>query len=283
MVWISFKIYEDLKIIAEVAQQEEGLSPAFWRQFQQTSRLHKRSMEMLRDRYIHFLQNLTKENFDQIFKFIQNQDLYGYIDFNKDGAWKGISAQDHSSSRPKVVAKDLDLKIFSHLINENKGFLQSQFLQADRLYDDVSPHDELEIEVHRHLNSSSFVRTHKKVKLEKESSAPAELKESKRLLQSLSQKLGISVSELIQKIESANGSVQELLTALETNDQSLLWTSKEDQLLANCKKLEDKAFQNLIRTKGKQKIRERLAFKGITLKFKLWFMISNYKCFIQGF
>jgi hypothetical protein len=51
----SFKIYEDLRIIAQVAKEEAGLSPAFWRKFQQTSRLFKRSPDALRDRYVNFL------------------------------------------------------------------------------------------------------------------------------------------------------------------------------------------------------------------------------------
>ncbi len=50
------------------------------------------------------------------------------------------------------------------------------------------------------------------------------MQQEKKIIESLSKTLKIPAEEVLSKIEQCNGDIEDLIKALESGDQSILWT-----------------------------------------------------------
>ena len=93
----------------------------------------------------------------------------------------------------------------------------------------------------------------------------------KETIEALSKKYHKTPEEIISVCEKVSGGisdVEEYLQEDDTKREVLIWTPEDDEVLERVKSEHDHVFKLLMRYKGREKIRKRLAFKSIVLPFE---------------
>ena len=78
-----------------------------------------------------------------------------------------------------------------------------------------------------------------------------------------------SSMEIIEICEKTSGIIKDVEEFLKTNDEKLLWSEDDDMILFTATSKDDLNFKLLIRYKGLEKVKKRVAFKEIEMPFEL--------------
>lgn len=82
------------------------------------------------------------------------------------------------------------------------------------------------------------------------------------------EKYGLSMSKVLELIESTNGIQEKILDYLKTGNDIQLWTSEDDDVLKLSKSLNDYSLRLLIKYKGIENVKQRIKYKQIPVNFE---------------
>ena len=91
----------------------------------------------------------------------------------------------------------------------------------------------------------------------------------KETIEIFQKKYNRTTIEIIDIFEKVSGKVSDVDEYFRTNEEGLLWNEFEDEILENAKEKDECSFKILIKYKGMEKIKQRAAFKGVSLPFEV--------------
>ena len=109
----------------------------------------------MKDRYKTFLQHLEREDFDSVLQYISKNSLFGYLIFSKTKLGNKRSLEKIIDEKDSIIRQKLAVShkehnlnqfLFADIINDNNLRLNNTFQRLQPTYDEVSEHDEIEID-----------------------------------------------------------------------------------------------------------------------------------------
>ena len=305
----NFSLIEDLKIIYEMAKddQEQSHLSIFWKNL--ANGTLKRNVESIRSRYKGYLKFLEKDDFDRILEHLKASGVHGYwlkfgqleskkrklIEIAVDERLKSTSST-NVQVKP-IVVEEGEKKIpnfFQKKTNKDpqnsENFIQSkrdsQWITHITKYQDVIKNNTLSVESkwrekhifkvtkmeeeeQKNANTIVIISDFKERRV-MHSNEDVSIKELDFRLEKLQKQYGVEKDTLVEAMLAVSGDLEDLVKLLENpSDEIIKWTKEDDQALEECKNKNDKSFLILMRYKGKDRIKKRLEFLNKSLPFAL--------------
>lgn len=300
-----FTLIEDLKIIYEMAkdEQEQSNLSYFWKNLAQGT--IKRGVESIRSRYKKFLKFLEKDDFDKVIEHLREKGSKGYImKFAKSenkrkfvgiipekseitmstsnrepqplrqaepNSQASVDKRVKESEGKKPQSKDFQLLrhilIYEDVILGNRSTIENCWRENEKTF----KIDQMVDEVQGELFIQTDFQTRKVLSNLKDNDVALLELHLSTLVKNYSldkQKLG----EIMMDVSGDLNDLKELLD--DPNNIKLKWAETDDEALKNCKSIEDDSFQLLLKYKGKEKIKKRIQFLKLDLPFAGEFLNS---------
>jgi len=297
----NFTLIEDMKIIYEMAKddQESSHLSVFWKNL--TNGVLKRNVESIRSRYKSYLKYLEKEDFDKILEHLKTSGVHGYmlkfgqledtrkrklIEIAVDEKMKATSSTNQKEEKKAHAFFEEKKKdeVNDEILKPSKK--ESQWIVHILKYQDIlknnniplknvwkikgyEPIEEIteeeELKSHRFVIKSDYVQ-----RWVVDSEDDNYVRHLDISLERLRKQFGVDKSTLVEALYSVSGDIAALTELLDNPSNDIIkWAPEDDQVLDECRTITDKSFSLLLRYKGVDRIKKRLDFLKKSLPFNL--------------
>eukprot|EP00828_Plagiopyla_frontata_P015482 TRINITY_DN2009_c0_g1_i1.p1 TRINITY_DN2009_c0_g1~~TRINITY_DN2009_c0_g1_i1.p1 ORF type:complete len:407 (+),score=39.33 TRINITY_DN2009_c0_g1_i1:99-1319(+) len=271
----------------------DQLGPSFFKHLKRAGFFTDRTIESLRDRYRKYLSCLTSKDIVKIGSWLlENGVEKSYLEFKMNNEvkqkqlWKIVKyKEDENTNKEQPLPQYSSLNIkrriedFNRFTHERKldkkvkleidDLLKAnkqKIWQAGPFWMFLKQEDEWKVSnAKRPLTITTNFSGQRVIFLD----TAKEENQFNKQMEQIEQQYGIEKTQLLVLLDSLSGNINDLCKYLQTQDSSILWSDENDSTLAQVKSYSDPSFRLLIKSKGIERVRNRIQYKKFWLPIQV--------------